>query len=115
MSVPEWQIRVCMNEREPDASRPSCRNEGAKKLKDELKDMVKDAALMRKVRVLEPAAWTSVNTLRFAWCIRTMSGTALPRRRDAEKIVQQHLVGGKPVKRLLRDAPENLRRADSRK
>ncbi|WP_074651793.1 (2Fe-2S) ferredoxin domain-containing protein [Terriglobus roseus] len=114
MSVPERQILVCMNERDPDASRPSCRNEGAKKLKDELKDLVKDAGLKGRVRVLETSCMDQCEHAAVCVVYPDNVWYSFTKAKDAEDIVQQHLVGGKPVEHLLHDAPENLAHAAAR-
>jgi (2Fe-2S) ferredoxin len=103
-----------MNERDPDAPRPSCRNEGAKKLKDELKDLVKVAGLKGRVRVLETSCMDQCEHAAVCVVYPDNVWYSFTKTHDAEEIVQQHLVGGKPVARLLHDAPENLAHAAAR-
>jgi (2Fe-2S) ferredoxin len=112
MSVPERQILVCMNEREPDAPRPSCRNAGSKKLKDELKDLVKDAGLKGRVRVLETSCMDQCEHAAVCVVYPDNVWYSFTKVQDAEQIVKEHLLGGTPVGRLLHDNPENLKRAE---
>ena len=103
-----------MNERDESASRPSCRNEGAKKLKDELKDAVKHAGLKGKVRVLETSCMDQCEHAAVCVVYPDNVWYSFVKAKDAEEIVTEHLINGRPVERLLHDAPENLRRADKR-
>ncbi len=66
---------VCLNEREKSASRGSCGQEHAQKLRSALKDAVKDAGLKGTVRVNEQDASTSASTRPSLWSTRKRSGT----------------------------------------
>ena len=114
MAVPERQILVCMNERDPSASRPSCRNEGAKKLKDELKDLVKDAGLKGRVRVLEVSCMDQCEHAAVCAVYPDNVWYSFVKAKDAEEIVQKHLLNNRPVERLLHDNPTNLAHAERR-
>jgi (2Fe-2S) ferredoxin len=111
MAVPEKQILVCINERDPDAPRPSCRNEGSKKLKDALKDAVKDAGLKGKVRVLETSCMDQCEHAAVCVVYPDNVWYSFAKARDAETIVEEHLLHGRPVERLLMSNAENQRKA----
>ena len=109
---PERQILVCLNERDPSASRPSCRGEGSKKLKDELKDAVKAAGLKGKVRVLETSCMDQCEHAAVCVVYPDNVWYSFTRSRDVSEIVDQHLAGGKPVERLLWQNPANQAKAE---
>jgi (2Fe-2S) ferredoxin len=96
----EHHVFVCMNERDESASRPSCANENSKKLKGALKDAVKAAGLKHKVRINESGCLDQCEhaAVIVVYPEAVWYGFAHPR--DAEEIVQKHLIGGKPVERL---------------
>jgi (2Fe-2S) ferredoxin len=96
----EHHVFVCMNERDESASRPSCANEGGKKLKGALKDAVKAAGLKHKVRVNETGCLDQCEHAAVMVVYPEAIWYGFTHARDAEEIVQQHLVGGKPVERL---------------
>ena len=73
----ERHVFVCTNERDESAARPSCRPKGAKALKDEFKEAIKDAGLKHRVRGKRLGAWINASTGRWWWCIRRRSGTGL--------------------------------------
>ncbi len=106
-----------MNERDPDAPRPSCRGEGAKKVKDALKDAVKDAGLKGEVRVLETSCMDQCEHAAVVCVYPDNVFYSFVRLRDCDEIVQEHLIGGKPVERLLwqNNVDEAERRAEKRR
>ena len=112
MALPERQLLVCMNERDPSAGRPSCRGEGARKLKDELKDAVKAAGLKGRVRVLEVSCMDQCEHAAVCAVYPDNVWYSFTKARDAEDIVQQHLLGNLPVERLLWQNPANQVRAE---
>ncbi|MGI4854423.1 MAG: (2Fe-2S) ferredoxin domain-containing protein [Janthinobacterium lividum] len=111
MALPERQILVCMNERDPSASRPSCRNEGSKKLKDELKDAVKAAGLKGRVRVLEVSCMDQCEHAAVCAVYPDNVWYSFTKTRDVREIVDAHLLGGVPVDRLLWQNPVNQAKA----
>jgi (2Fe-2S) ferredoxin len=96
----EHHVFVCLNERDESASRPSCGNEHAKKLRGALKDAVKAAGLKHKVRVNESGCLDQCEhaAVMVVYPEAVWYGFVHPR--DAEEIVQEHLVHGRPVERL---------------
>jgi len=113
MAIPERQILVCINERDPSADRPSCRNEGAKKLREELKDAVKHAGLKGKVRVLETSCLDQCEHAAVCVVYPDNVWYSFVKAKDAQKIVDEHLVGGRPVTRLLHE--NNVKKAEERR
>ena len=112
MALPERLILVCMNERDPSASRPSCRGEGAKKLKDELKDAIKAGGLKGKARVLEVTCLDQCEHAAVCVVYPDNVWYSFTKSRDAGEIVDQHLVAGTPVQRLLWQNPANQAKAE---
>jgi (2Fe-2S) ferredoxin len=110
MSIPERQVLVCINERDPSADRPSCRNEGSKKLREELKDAVKNAGLKGKIRVLEVSCMDQCEHAAVCTVYPDNVWYSFVKPKDVQEIVDQHLVGGKPVERLLHK--NNIERAE---
>jgi len=96
----EHHVFVCINERDKSASRPSCGNEHGKKLRGALKDAVKAAGLKGRVRINESGCLDQCEhaAVMVVYPEAVWYGFVHPR--DAEEIVQQHLVEGKPVARL---------------
>lgn len=100
MSLFEHHIFICTNERDSTASRPSCLPQGSKKLKSAFKDAIKDAGLKHKVRANESGCLDQCEhgPVVVVYPDAVWYGGVRPS--DAEEIVQQHLVKGKPVSRL---------------
>jgi (2Fe-2S) ferredoxin len=96
----DHHVFVCINERDESASRPSCANENSKKLRAALKDAVKAAGLKGRVRINESGCLDQCEhaAVMVVYPEAVWYGFAHPR--DADEIVHQHLLGGKPVKRL---------------
>lgn len=101
-----------MNERDSSASRPSCRGEGAKKLKDELKDAVKTAGLKKQVRVLETSCMDQCEHAAVCVVYPDNVWYSFTKLRDVGEIVDEHLIGGIPVERLLWQNPANQAKAE---
>jgi (2Fe-2S) ferredoxin len=115
MPIPERQILVCLNERDPSADRPSCRNEGSKQLREALKDAVKGAGLKGRVRVLEVSCMDQCEHAAVCAVYPDNVWYSFVHARDASEIVEQHLIAGRPVQRLLHEDPKNLAKAAKRK
>jgi (2Fe-2S) ferredoxin len=96
----EYHLFVCTNERDKSASRPSCANEHSGKLRSALKDAVKAAGLKHRVRVNESGCLDQCEHAAVVVVYPEAVWYGFVHPRDAEQIVQQHLVGGKPVERL---------------
>ena len=82
------------------ASRPSCLNEGAKKLKGAFKDAIKSSGLKHRVRANESGCLDQCEHAPVVVVYPDAVWYGFVKERDAEEIVREHLVGGRPVERL---------------
>jgi len=96
----EHHVFVCHNTRPADAPRPSCTADGKRDLHTRLQQLTKEAGLAGRVRINKSGCLdqcehgpTVVVYPEAVWY-----GNVRPV--DAEAIVQEHLVGGRPVERL---------------
>jgi (2Fe-2S) ferredoxin len=100
LPVFEHHVFVCHNARPEGAPRPSCTTDGKSDLFTELQQQVKAAGLGGRVRINKSGCLdqcehgpTVVVYPEGVWY-----GGVQPE--DAAEIVEQHLVGGRPVERL---------------
>ena len=96
----EHHLFICTNERDKDAARPSCARSGSTELKPAFKEAIKEAGLKGKVRVNETSCLdqcehgpTVVVYPEAVWYGNVQAS-------DAAEIVEEHLIGGRPVERL---------------
>ena len=96
----ERHVFVCHNTRPADAPRPSCTSDGKSDLHARLQQLTKEAGLGGRVRINKSGCLdqcehgpTVVVYPEAVWY-----GNVQPD--DADAIVQEHLVGGRPVERL---------------
>jgi (2Fe-2S) ferredoxin len=100
MPLFEHHIFICTNERDSSAARPSCLPQGSKKLKSAFKDAIKDAGLKHKIRANESGCLDQCEHGPVVVVYPEAVWYGNVHVRDVEEIVQQHLVEGRPVKRL---------------
>ena len=100
MPAYEHHVFVCHNTRPADAPRPSCTTDGKSELFTQLQQLSKAAGLGGTIRINKAGCLdqcehgpTVVVYPEGVWY-----GHVKPE--DAAEIVEQHLVGGKPVERL---------------
>ena len=100
MPLFERHVFVCHNTRPADAPRPSCTSDGKSELHTQLQQLAKAAGLGGKVRINKSGCLdqcehgpTVVVYPEAVWY-----GHVKPE--DAAEIVEEHLVGGRPVERL---------------
>jgi (2Fe-2S) ferredoxin len=116
MSKFEHHVFVCHNERDKSGARPSCGHEHGKKLKGALKDAVKEAGLKHRVRINESGCLDQCEHGAVMVVYPEAVWYGFVHARDAEEIVQEHLVNGRPVERLrLADACLNTDHCPHRK
>jgi (2Fe-2S) ferredoxin len=96
----DHHVFVCQNTRPADAPRPSCTTDGKSELFTQLQQLTKAAGLGGRVRINKAGCLdqcehgpTVVVYPEAVWYGHVQSA-------DAAQIVEQHLVGGKPVERL---------------
>jgi (2Fe-2S) ferredoxin len=96
----EHHVFVCHNVRPEGAPRPSCTRDGKSDLHTELQQQVKAAGLATQVRINKAGCLDQCEHGPMVvvypggvWYARVQPG-------DAADIVQEHLVGGRPVERL---------------
>jgi (2Fe-2S) ferredoxin len=112
----EHHLFVCTNERDKSASRPSCGNEHGKKMKGAFKDAIKDAGLKGRVRVTEVGCLDQCEHAAVMVVYPSAVWYGFVHSRDAEEIVQEHLLNGRPVERLrLADSCINTDKCPHRK
>jgi (2Fe-2S) ferredoxin len=100
----EKHVFVCTNRREPDNPKGCCAAKGSEAVRDLLKARVHDLGLRGRIRVNAAGCLDQ--------CARGVTVVVYPEAvwyggvtvDDVEEIVQSHLVGGKPVERLLLSA-----------
>jgi (2Fe-2S) ferredoxin len=100
--VPEFQhhLFICTNERDKDASRPSCLPQGGKKLKSAFKDAVKDAGLKHLVRANESGCLDQCEHGPVVVVYPEAVWYGFVKLEDVDEIVSEHLLHGRPVERL---------------
>lgn len=96
----ERHVFVCHNVRPADAPRPSCTSDGKSELHTRLNQLTKEAGLASRVRINKSGCLdqcehgpTVVVYPEAVWY-----GGVQPE--DADEIVREHLVSGRPVERL---------------
>ena len=101
MPKPERHLLVCLNARPPGSPKGSCAQKGSEEVFDRLKAMVKERGLGARVIV------NRTNCLKH--CSRGITVAVYPdnvwygkvTEADVDEIVEEHIIGGKPVRRLL--------------
>ena len=102
MSYYDKHVFFCCNQREPGADRPCCAGKGAAEMRDYAKKRVKELGLAGegKVRINQAGC---LDRCEEGPCIVVYpEGTwySYVDRQDVDEIIDQHLVGGRPVERL---------------
>jgi len=106
----ERHVFVCLNVRPEGAPRPSCTNDGKSELLAQLQQASKAAGLAGLVRINKSGCLDQCEhgPVMVVYPEAVWYGHLKPE--DAEEIVREHLVGGKPVERLrLADACINTK------
>jgi (2Fe-2S) ferredoxin len=93
-------VFICLNERDKSASRPSCGNEGSKKLKSAFKDAIKDAGLKHEVRANEAGCLDQCEHGPVVVVYPEGVWYGFVQISDVREIVTKHLVSGTAVERL---------------
>jgi len=100
LPVFERHVFVCHNVRPADAPRPSCTTDGKSELHARLQQLSRDAGLSGKVRINKSGCLDQCEhgPTVVVYPDAVWYGNVRPE--DAEAIVLEHLVGGRPVERL---------------
>lgn len=96
----ERHVFVCHNVRPPEAPRRSCSQDGKSELHTRLQQLTREAGLTGRVRINKSGCLDQCehgpNVVVYPDAV--WYGNVRPE--DAEEIVAEHLVGGRPVERL---------------
>jgi (2Fe-2S) ferredoxin len=100
MSNYKHHVFVCLNERDETAARPSCAHSHSKKIRDLMKDAVKEAGLKDRVRVNQAGCLDQCEhgPVMVVYPEAVWYGFVKPK--DVEEIVDEHLKHGRTVERL---------------
>jgi (2Fe-2S) ferredoxin len=101
----EHHIFVCTNERDAGNPKGDCKSKGSEKIRDYLKTEVAKRGLKGRVRANAAGCLDQ--------CDRGVAVVVYPEAvwytlksvEEAKEVLEQHIVGGKPVQRLLMDTP----------
>ena len=96
-------IFVCINERAEDHPRGSCSQRGSLELLAELKRLVKENGLRTKIRVNKAGCMELCETGPSVMVHPDNVWYQMVQASDAKEIIEQHIIGGKPVERLRTD------------
>lgn len=96
----EHHVFVCHNSRPADAPRTSCTPDGKSDLHTRLQQLTKDAGLQGRVRINKSGCLDQCEhgPMVVVYPEAVWYGNVRPE--DAAAIVEEHLVGGRPVERL---------------
>jgi (2Fe-2S) ferredoxin len=101
-SMPRFErhVFVCTNMRHAGVPKPSCSADGTSALHMRLQQLVHDAGLTGRVRINKSGclAQCEHGPMVVVYPDAVWYGNVQPE--DAEEIVREHLVGGRPVERL---------------
>lgn len=97
----ERHVFVCTNHREPGSARPSCTTDGKGELHAKLKLKADEAGLKHKVRVNKAGCLGQCEhgPTVVVYPEQVWYGFVQPS--DVDEIIQEHLIGGRPVERLV--------------
>jgi (2Fe-2S) ferredoxin len=96
----ERHVFVCHNTRPADAPRPSCTTDGKSELHARLQQLSRDAGLGARVRINKSGCLDQCEHGPTVVVYPDAVWYGKVRPEDAEEIVMEHLVGGRPVERL---------------
>ena len=92
---------ICCNRREPGHPRGSCDPAGSEALHKAFKKALAERGINRRSAPTSPAASINARKARASSSIRTPSGTAGSPKPTSTRSSSEHIIGGRPVERLL--------------
>jgi (2Fe-2S) ferredoxin len=100
MSIYGKHVFVCVNQRPADDPRGCCNDRGGRKVRDLLKEKAKAAGLLPKTRINASGCLglCQMGATMVVYPEGVWYGKVSPK--DVDEILEEHLVGGKPVERL---------------
>jgi len=103
--IPELQILVCLNDRGPDAARPSCTQRGSLAVYQRLKDRVRELGLRDRVLVTRTGCQRrcSCGITVVAWPGNRWHGAVEPE--DVDELLAALLAGESLERRRMPDGP----------
>ena len=96
----ERHVFICHNVRPAEAPRPSCSSDGKSDLHARLNQLAKDAGLGGRVRINKAGCLDQCEHGPMMVVYPEAVWYANVSAADADEIVREHLVGGRPVERL---------------
>lgn len=96
----ERHVFVCHNTRPADAPRPSCTSDGKSELHTRLNQLTKEAGLAGRVRINKAGCLDQCEHGPTVVVYPEAVWYAGVQPEDADEIVREHLVAGRPVERL---------------
>ena len=96
----EYHVFVCHNTRPAGSPRPSCTAYGKSELHARLQQLCREAGLGARVRINKSGCLDQCEHGPMVVVYPEAVWYSNVRPEDAEEIVQEHLVGGRPVERL---------------
>ena len=102
MSFYDRHVFFCVNDRGPDADRPSCNRCGSARVRDYAKKRIKELGLAGEGKVRVNKAGCMDRCEQGPVCVVYPEGTwyTYVDEVDVDDIIESHLVNGRPVERL---------------
>jgi len=103
MSYYERHVFFCVNDRGPDAERPSCNRCGSARMRDYAKAKIKQMEMAGESKLRINQAGCMDRCEQGPVCVVYPEGTwyTYVDEVDVDEIIESHLINGKPVKRLM--------------
>lgn len=99
----EKYVFICLNERVEDHPRGSCTRRGSQEVFDEFKQQIKDRKLRSKIRINRSGCLEVCEIGPGILVVPDNVWYGEISKEDVSVIIDEHLIGGKPVDRLLAD------------
>jgi len=97
----KYHIFCCVNERPPDNPKGCCKRKGSAEILDYLKEAVHEKGLKNEVRVTATKCLGACSHGPSVVVYPEGVWYTVPTIKDAEEILEKHILNGKPVDRLF--------------